>query len=358
MAKPSLQPAPTVSTQDISRETLASIYLIVALVVTGALLTLLSQVLLLLFAAILFAVGLTGLQEVLAKAGLDRRWARAAAFSSVPLIIFFFILLLYPFATNGWTDISRDLPDITKRLESQFEDLGLPLLNEWLFGEPSRTQLREFFLKILGWTSHVAWVFGAALIIVVVGIYLAISPKTYISGFLYLIPPRHRLRIRDAFWESGARLRWWIAERCCAMLIAGSLTGLGLLALGVPFALELAVLTAVLDWIPNFGPLIAAVPALLLAFSESSDQVVYVALLYIGVQLLEGFVITPLLDEKALAIPAAIVIAAQLCMGALTGVLGILLATPLTAVAIVFLKRLYVKNNFEYQDVPTSKVRT
>lgn len=129
------------------------------------------------------------------------------------------------------------------------------------------------------------------------------------------------------------------------MFIVGVLTTLGLWFLSIPMALTLGLLAAILTFIPNIGPIISAIPAILIAFTQSPTSAVYVIALYIVIQAVESYVITPLIQGKTIAQPPALVIFSQLIMGLLTGFLGLSLATPLLAALSVIIKRIDVEKD-------------
>lgn len=131
------------------------------------------------------------------------------------------------------------------------------------------------------------------------------------------------------------------------MVVVGAATALGLYLLGLPFALSLGLLAALLDFVPNFGPLISALPALLLALLQGPWQVLYVALLYVGINLLDGYLLTPLVQRRTVSLSPALLLFAQLLMGVLAGALGVLVATPLSAVTLLLVKRLYIEERLE-----------
>jgi predicted PurR-regulated permease PerM len=114
--------------------------------------------------------------------------------------------------------------------------------------------------------------------------------------------------------------------------------------LGVPFAIPLGIITALLNFIPNIGPILASVPAILIAFSSSPTDALYVAILYLAVQNIDGFVTTPLIQERAVSLPPVLVIASQLLLAVIFGFLGLLVAVPLFAVAFVLVKMIYVED--------------
>jgi len=132
------------------------------------------------------------------------------------------------------------------------------------------------------------------------------------------------------------------------MLILGVLTTLGLWILGIPLALTLGIIAAVLSFIPNIGPIISAVPAILIALIESPSKALYVIFLYIGIQTVESYLITPIIQKKAVHLAPALLIAVQIMIGVLLGALGLLLATPLMVVIIVLVQMLYVQDTLGY----------
>jgi predicted PurR-regulated permease PerM len=136
----------------------------------------------------------------------------------------------------------------------------------------------------------------------------------------------------------------WMFGKVLSMIAVGALTWLGLGLLGIPLALSLAVLAAALTFIPNFGPVLSAVPAVLLGLMNSPARAAYVALLYVGIQTAESYVLTPIFQKKAGALPPALLIVAQVAMGSLSGGIGLAVATPLTAALLVLVRHLYVED--------------
>jgi predicted PurR-regulated permease PerM len=181
-------------------------------------------------------------------------------------------------------------------------------------------------------------------VILFVAIYVAVDPELYLRGIVRLVPVQHRLRAREVLDEIGYTLRWWLIGRLIAMTAVGLLTWIGLAIVGVPLALTLGILAGLLDFIPNIGPWIAAVPGVLLALMESPEKAIYTAIVYAVVQQVESFLITPIIQQKAIHMPPALTITVQVLMGLMAGILGLTLATPLAAALIVLVQMLYVRN--------------
>ncbi len=131
----------------------------------------------------------------------------------------------------------------------------------------------------------------------------------------------------------GHTLQWWLIGQVFLMLVIGVLIGLGLWLLKVPLALALAILAGLLTFIPYLGPILSAVPAVLFALTESPTLAFYVALLYIGVQTVESYLLEPIVQRKTVYLPPALTIFSQVVLGVLVGGLGVALALPLVAAA-------------------------
>jgi predicted PurR-regulated permease PerM len=136
------------------------------------------------------------------------------------------------------------------------------------------------------------------------------------------------------------------------MLLNAFLTGFGLWLLGVPLALTLRLIAGVLNFVPNLGPIVASIPAILIGLLQSPTQALYVAVLYVVLQSLDGYVFTPLVQQRTVNVPPALTITSQLIMGVLLGAWGILLATPLLAASIVIIKNVYVRDSNNDENVP------
>jgi predicted PurR-regulated permease PerM len=134
---------------------------------------------------------------------------------------------------------------------------------------------------------------------------------------------------------SGDLLRRWLIGQGIAMALIGSFTFVGLLILGVPIAFVLALFAGLAGFLPYLGPIIGAIPMVLVAGGESLHLALSVVGLYALIQFLESYLLTPLIQARAVSMPPAVVILSQLVLGAIFGLLGLALATPLAAAATV-----------------------
>lgn len=175
------------------------------------------------------------------------------------------------------------------------------------------------------------------------GIYLAAQPGLYREGALKLFPVDRRALVGDALDASGHALKAWLGGQVLAMVVVGLLTGVGLWLLGVPVAVGLGIITALLDFVPIAGPVLAAIPAVLLGFTVSPEVGLGALLLFIAIQQLESHVLQPLIQQRVVDLPPALLLFSLFAIGALFGLPGVVLAAPLTVVIFVLVKRLYVR---------------
>jgi len=306
-----------------------------------------AQVGLLIFAGLLLAVFLRALSNWLAEhTPLSAGWALAVVLVSLAGTIGLGMWLVVPTIARQAQELTQQLPQLLEQLRRQVRQL--PFGEQLLREVPQAQQLLPSTSNIVG---RVTGIFSTALgilvnivIIVFVGIYLAADPGLYTRGLVRLVPLRHRPRAREVLDTLGYTLRHWLLGRLAIMALNGALTGLALWWLGVPLAALNGVLTGVLNFIPNIGPFLAAVPAVLLALAQSPALALWVVVLYILIQNLEGFVLTPLVQQRTVDLPPVLIISAQIFFGIVFGFLGILLAVPLTAVVFVLIKMVYVED--------------
>ena len=185
---------------------------------------------------------------------------------------------------------------------------------------------------------------AAVLIIIFVAIYIAVSPHTYRDGIMHLVPHGKRERAAEVLGDVAETLRGWLTARLIAMVVIGIVTGSALAFLGVPAALALGIIAGLLELIPFYGPIIAAIPAIGVALVESPQKAIYVAILYLIVQQFEGNLLTPLILKRRLEVPPVLTIVAVTAFGIVFGVLGMLAAEPLVAATLLIVRKLYVRD--------------
>ncbi len=191
------------------------------------------------------------------------------------------------------------------------------------------------------------------------GLYGALSPKTYARVALAVVPPQHRTRARQVMAEAVRRLGRWLVGRALAMAFVGVATSIGLFLMHVPLALALGVLAGVLTFIEFFGAIASAIPPILLAFTVSPTKAAWVVVLFFGVHIVEGYLLTPFIARTAVHFPPGYTLALQALFGALFGVVGLTFATPTGIVGVTIVELLYVRDVLGERTLPPlNKPRT
>lgn len=316
----------------------AGVLAVVAFVAT------LADVCLLVFAAVLVAVLLRGGAEGLH--GLTRLPVGLCLLAIVLALLSVFGLLGWLYgprlAAEGvalWDQINTQF----QALWGRFGDL------DWVRRLADR--LRGYFSgeagRLAGLAAGVATstlgAFGSLLVVAVVALYLAASPRPYVRGTVRLLP--HGWRPRGSLVMTGVAhaLRWWFVGQAVDMAVIGVLTFVGLTLLGVKLAVVLAIVAGLFNFVPYVGAIAGAVPAVLVAFGGGPQQALYVAGLFVAVQALEGNVIAPFIQRRTVDLPPVLTLLSQTVLGTLLGPLGLILATPLTAAGMVAVERIYVE---------------
>lgn len=203
----------------------------------------------------------------------------------------------------------------------------------------SAPALRGFAFGVV--QSTVA-VLGALILVIFLAIYIAISPATYRRGFLLLIPLERRDRVAELLTALGGALRTWFATQLIAMVVIGAVTTILLALIGVRGALPLGVLAGIFEFIPNVGPVLSAIPAVLMGLADSPQMALTVVGLYWGIQFLENNLLIPYLMSEQLDLPPALTLVTQVVMAYVFGFLGLFVAIPLLATIVVAVRVLWV----------------
>ena len=209
------------------------------------------------------------------------------------------------------------------------------------FGSEQLPRAMEVLPRVTGLLSTTLGFLAAMVIVLFLGIVIAAEPRTYRRGFERLFPAASRTYLNYVGNEIAHALRWWLIARLVAMCGVGLMVSLGLWALGVPMAGTLGILAALLTFIPNIGPVLSAIPPVLLAFSNGPRQALFVVLLFWAVHAIEGLVITPIAERAAVHLPPGLTLSVQLVLAILVGSIGIALAAPLTTVIVVLVRTVY-----------------
>ncbi|CAN5881010.1 AI-2E family transporter [soil metagenome] len=304
------------------------------------------RLLLLVFAGVLFAIFLrTG-------AGFLSKYLRLPSGWS---LLLFVLLLLGGATTAGWlfapslAEQARDLTEAVPKAYSQLTDrLRETTWGGWVLDQVEEGQNAQEDGAMVGHATTAAWrlIDGIVAFVVVlfVGLYLAVDPQAYVRGVLRLVPMARRRRAGEVLYATGYQLRWWLLGQLLSMIVVGLIMGIGLAFIGVPLAFALGVLAGLLEFIPTIGPPLAVIPALLLALVDEPQKALYVLILYAALQIIESYLLTPLVQQRAVHLKPVVTITAQVFFAWTFGAIGILIAVPLIAAVQVAVQMWYVED--------------
>jgi len=240
------------------------------------------DVLLLIFGAVLIAIFLRGLASVLGHVlKIGEGWRLAIVSAALLLLFIGAVYLLAPNVGDQVERLKTELPRSARSAAEYISQFGwgralidqLPSFDEVMKGISAGALLTG----VGGIFSSTVGAVGNFLITILLAIYFAAHPNFYLVGFVKLFPKRFRQRTREVLSTVGEMLRWWLIGKAGSMLFIGTLTWIGLSVLGMPLALTLGLIAGLLSFIPNFGPILSAIPAILLAFIESPSMAMYTA---------------------------------------------------------------------------------
>lgn len=310
---------------------------------------------LLVFAGVLMAVMFCGITDwIVGKTHMKRGIALLLS-----VILFFGLLigafwLLAPTVGQQIKEMQQTLPQALASVESwvSSQSWGDKVLDK--VPEDLSSMLPKQKTIISGVTGAFSTVLGFLtdfFIVVITALFFASNPKLYTHGFTRLFPVKSRTRVLEVLDACYTTLKLWLVAMLLAMAIIGISTAIGYSLIGLPLAFALAFIAFLFAFIPNIGPWVAGLPALLLGLTEGGQMALYVLLIYGGIQLFESYLITPLIFQKTVDLPPALLLFFQVLLGILLGAMGLLLAAPILAVIMVLVQELYVKDVLEKPQV-------
>lgn len=337
---------PTDITDPLIRQEARKAFVWIGMAALFALGVFLSQSLLVIFGGVVFAALIDGGARLIGRVlPLPRMWRVAL----VLLAGVVFVLWLGKFAGG---QIAQQAGELPTTIESQyFRALG------WLrrHGVQVRTgDVRSIAQEAMGGISQVTAAVGGLigglttiLLILVLGIYFALEPMLYRRGVGWMLPIEQRGYFEGTAQAMGSALRRLLMGRVIGMTVEGAFTWFMLQLYGVPMAALLGLITGLLAFLPNIGAPISGAIMILVGFSVSSETGLFTVFVYGLIHLIDGYLIVPYIARKTVNLPPALVLAAQLVMGVLFGILGLALADPLVAMIKIWLERHAARNGAE-----------
>lgn len=212
----------------------------------------------------------------------------------------------------------------------------LNYLNKSGNSEKTRTIIKNFFSSSFGILSDLY-------IVILLALFFTASPSLYKKGMVRLMPPQAKDKTASLLDKLKTVLEKWLKGQIIGFVFIAVFTGIGLWIIGMPLILTLALIAGILNFIPNFGPIIALIPAGLLALMQGPTTAIIVLCMYTFIQIIQSAVTQPLIQQKMVNIPPALTIISQVALGIIAGFWGVLLATPIVAILMTVIDELYVK---------------
>ena len=245
------------------------------------------------------------------------------------------------------------------RLNSQLDELSTKLpqtidnAKSWLSEKPVGQKILDYTTNSLDsgkagsviktFFSSTFGILSDLYIVILLGMFFTASPEIYRKGIVHLVPTKGKATAEKLWDEIHHVLKNWLKGQIFGFFFIAILTGLGLWLLGMPLVLALALVAGLLNFIPNFGPLIALIPAALLGLMQGPNTALLVVGLFTLIQIIQSTVTQPLIQKKMVSVPPALLVFGQVAMGVIAGFWGVLLATPLVAIVMTLVNRLYVE---------------
>lgn len=338
-----------ISSQQISNSFIGRVIFTIAILtlflITGYLFLKVAHILLILFMGILVAVILDTLMNFVIRLF---KISRGLAFAIVLIILLALtsavVILIGPGIIDQLVLLSERIPQAYGTIKAFIlkSKLGIQILKDINRPAEALPPLSVILGGISGIFSITLGTLISIFVVVFVGIYLALQPDYYITKVLKIIPIKSRETAEEVIRMAGRALRWWLFGRFISMLIVGIFMAIGLAIAGVPFAITLGLIAAMLCFIPYIGPILSSVPPVLVAMTVSTHKIFYALIVYLIVQVSESYIITPIVQKRAVFIPPAFLFTAQVMMGVIAGAVGLVLATPMAVVMIVAVQKLYI----------------
>jgi predicted PurR-regulated permease PerM len=256
--------------------------------------------------------------------------------------------------------IAAEFQDVTQRVASATDSLeaslhgsafGNFLLSHVSGGDFSLPSVLSGFLRVS--TS----LFEAIIIMAISGVYLAAQPRVYRDGLIWLFPPHQHAHATAIIDGIGEALRLWLIGQLVEMVLIGALSMMAVWIIGVPSPLALGLIAGVGEFIPYLGPILAAIPAVLVALTKSPDTALWTLLAYLAIHQIEGQVVAPLIQRHMVSIPPAVMLLGIVALTYLFGTVAIIFAAPIVVGVFAAVNLLYVRDTLGEKTALIRKLR-
>lgn len=326
--------------------------------------------LLLVLGSIILVVLATMPIRFLVRRGMGRTPATIISLLAIVAIVVALFMLVLPSLLDQFATLANTVQQGVQQLITQWEQLKAdPTLRE---SSPFIASVQDFLINVTGQSdmdkivndltrqlgqaagqlggsvlpvvSGVASTLLSLLIVVFLSLYFLAEPQKYEDGVIKLFPIPYRHRVRHIINRIDSMLRVWLQGQILLMFIVGIITWFGLALLGLDQALALGVLAGIFSFVPNFGPIAAVVPALVVGFVQAPQSIGLIVLIIYGASFLQSQLIAPIIFQESINIPPVLILIGQIFSAVFFGFLGIMLAVPIIAIVMIIVQEVYIKD--------------
>jgi predicted PurR-regulated permease PerM len=330
------------------------VLIVIAVAVTPVLIWYLFGVVLMAFGAIILAMLLhLGAHPI-------ERWLRLPEWAALTLSGLVVFVVIAGTAYLFGSQISGEFQDVVQRTTSASADIekslqgsntGRFLLQHMWGGNLSLTDVLPGLVRTS--TTFVE----AVIIMLISGVYMAAQPRLYRTGVIWLFPPRRHGEAAEIYDGIGEALRLWLLGQLFEMFVIGLLSTFAVWLIGVPSPLALGLIAAVGEFIPYLGPILAGIPAVLVALTKSPETALWTLLAYLLIHQIEGNLVAPLIQRRMVAIPPAVMLLGIVAITYLFGAVAIIFAAPMAVVIFAAVNLIYVRDTLHEKTELTRRLK-
>jgi predicted PurR-regulated permease PerM len=294
------------------------------------------EILVILFIAYILMASLSPFVNLLESKRVPHVIASIAVYLTTIIIVFLLIFPLVPFFINQLQSLLTTIPTYVGKI-SGILNIHIDTASIQSF---ATSELNSIGKNVFAVTKSIFSGLFSIISVLVIGFYLLLDRKNINQNIISFFPQKTQDRAQETLSQVEEKLGAWLRGQIVLSVFIGAITWIALTFLGINFALPLALIAGLLEIVPTIGPIISAIPALIVAFATSPELSIIVVFVYIGIQLLENNLLVPKIMEKAVGLNPIVIILAVGIGAQLMGVLGALLAIPFLSMLVIIVKNL------------------
>ncbi len=246
------------------------------------------------------------------------------------------------------TQLASELQDVFSRADKAMRTL-IDELHRSQLGQMALSHLQGSDFSITGFLGSFvtlsARLLEAAILTVAAGVYLAAQPDLYRKGTAQLFPLGRQAFVEETIDDIGRALRLWLLGQAIQMCLIGALTTAAVWLIGLPSPIALGAIAGIAEFIPYLGPILASIPAVLVATTNGFYPALWTIVAYLIIHQIESNLIVPMVERRLVFVPPAVLLLSIVAVTEIFGTIGIIFAAPMTVIVFVAVKKLYVRDS-------------